>query len=166
MSQTVRERPKWVDFHCHLDLYPNHEALIRECDREGVATLAVTTTPKAWARNQELASTSKHVRVALGLHPQLVAEREGEVALFERLLDTNASVKRRDRFTKRPEASLQSNLSLSGKRPQWCDERDTLASSQAPKDAKLCDSGFPRAGRERNHEIVSLIRCSVGSIDL
>ena len=87
MSQTVRERPKWVDFHCHLDLYPNHEALIRECDREGVATLAVTTTPKAWARNQELASTSKHVRVALGLHPQLVAEREGELTLFERLLE-------------------------------------------------------------------------------
>ncbi|WP_336346720.1 Qat anti-phage system TatD family nuclease QatD [Pseudomonas monsensis] len=87
MSQTVRERPKWVDFHCHLDLYPNHEALIRECDREGVATLAVTTTPKAWARNQELASTSKHVRVALGLHPQLVAERGGELALFERLLE-------------------------------------------------------------------------------
>ncbi|NWD07102.1 Qat anti-phage system TatD family nuclease QatD [Pseudomonas gingeri] len=87
MSQTARERPKWVDFHCHLDLYPNHEALIRECDREGVATLAVTTTPKAWARNQEMASTSKHVRVALGLHPQLVAEREGELALFERLLE-------------------------------------------------------------------------------
>ncbi len=87
MSQTVRERPKWVDFHCHLDLYSTHEALIHECDREGVATLAVTTTPKAWARNQELASTSKHVRVALGLHPQLVAEREGELALFERLLE-------------------------------------------------------------------------------
>lgn len=77
MSQTVRERPKWMDFHFHLDLYPNHEALIRECDREGVATLIVTTTPKVWTRNQELASASKHVRVALGLHPQLVAEREG-----------------------------------------------------------------------------------------
>ncbi|WP_256349764.1 TatD family hydrolase, partial [Pseudomonas gingeri] len=34
-----------------------------------------------------MASTSKHVRVALGLHPQLVAEREGELALFERLLE-------------------------------------------------------------------------------
>ncbi|QNV67964.1 TatD family deoxyribonuclease [Pseudomonas sp. CFA] len=87
MSQTARERPKWVDFHCHLDLYPNHEALIHECDQEGVATLAVTTTPKAWARNQELANNSKHVRVALGLHPQLVAKREGELALFERLLE-------------------------------------------------------------------------------
>lgn len=77
-------RPKLVDFHCHLDLfYPDHAALIAECDRAAVATLAVTTTPKAWSRNRDMALTSSHVRVALGLHPQLVAEREAEIALFE-----------------------------------------------------------------------------------
>ncbi|MDN3219704.1 MULTISPECIES: Qat anti-phage system TatD family nuclease QatD [Pseudomonas] len=79
--------PKWVDFHCHLDLYPDHERLIVECDQAGVATLAVTTTPKAWRRNRELAASSRHVRVALGLHPQLVAERESELPLLERLLE-------------------------------------------------------------------------------
>lgn len=80
-------RPRWVDFHCHVDLYPDHLAVIQECDREFVATLAVTTTPKAWRRNQELAASSEYVRVALGLHPQLVAERAGEVSLFEQLLE-------------------------------------------------------------------------------
>lgn len=79
-------RPSWVDFHCHLDLYRDHEALIAECDRAAVATLAVTTTPKAWPRNRELAERSAHVRVALGLHPQVVAERAHEVSLVERLL--------------------------------------------------------------------------------
>ncbi len=79
-------RPKWVDFHCHLDLYPDHTTLIAECDRERVATLTVTTTPRAWFRNREVAQRSEHVRVALGLHPQLVGEREAEVVLFERLL--------------------------------------------------------------------------------
>lgn len=79
-------RPAWVDFHCHLDLYPDHEAVIAECDRAAVATLAVTTTPKAWARNRELAARSEHVRVALGLHPQVVADRADEVSLVERLL--------------------------------------------------------------------------------
>jgi len=74
-----------VDFHCHLDLYPDHMELIAECDRERVATLAVTTTPKAWPRNRELAASSSQVLVALGLHPQLVAEREDEISLFERL---------------------------------------------------------------------------------
>lgn len=79
--------PKWVDFHCHLDLYPDHERLILECDQADVATLAVTTTPKAWRRNRDLASSSRHVRVALGLHPQLVAERESELPLLERFLE-------------------------------------------------------------------------------
>lgn len=80
------DRPKWVDFHCHLDLYPDHAQLIRECDYAGIATLTVTTTPKAWARNSEMAMGARHVRVALGLHPQLVAEREVEIDLFARLL--------------------------------------------------------------------------------
>jgi TatD DNase family protein len=79
-------RPKWVDFHCHLDLFKDHQALIAECDREQVATLTVTTTPKAWPRNRELAERSRHVRVALGLHPHLVAERAGEFPLFEKYL--------------------------------------------------------------------------------
>lgn len=78
--------PRLIDMHCHLDLYPDHPALIEECDRHQVATLAVTTTPKAWRRNIELASRSSHVRVALGLHPQVVAERKSEIALWEALL--------------------------------------------------------------------------------
>ena len=79
-------RPLWVDFHCHLDLYPDHASLVAESDRERVATLAVTTTPKAWRRNREVAAGSDYVRVALGLHPQLVAERASELLLFEKFL--------------------------------------------------------------------------------
>ncbi len=75
-----------VDFHCHLDLYPDFEALVRECDRLEIFTLAVTTTPKAWARNRILASNTKYVRAALGLHPQLVAEHWREIDLWEKLL--------------------------------------------------------------------------------
>ncbi len=78
--------PRWVDFHCHLDLYPDHAELIARCDRDEVATLTVTTTPKAWRRNTELALGSRHVRVALGLHPQLVAERAAELPLWKELL--------------------------------------------------------------------------------
>jgi TatD DNase family protein len=51
-----------------------------------VFTLTVTTTPKAWPRNHELASATRHVRAALGLHPQLVAERAHEIGLWEELL--------------------------------------------------------------------------------
>ena len=79
-------RPEYVDFHTHLDLYPDLSAAIAACDRRRTATLAVTTTPKAFARNRQLADVSEFVRVGLGLHPQLVAERSGEIALFEKLL--------------------------------------------------------------------------------
>ena len=79
-------RPDYVDFHTHLDLYPDLPAAIAACDRRRTATLTVTTTPKAFARNRELADVSEFVRVGLGLHPQLVAERSGEIALFEKLL--------------------------------------------------------------------------------
>ncbi|MBR0688542.1 TatD family hydrolase [Bradyrhizobium manausense] len=78
---------KLVDFHCHLDLYPEFETLVAESERLGIFTLAVTTTPKAWARNNKLSSSTKYVRAALGLHPQLVAERWREIDLWERLLD-------------------------------------------------------------------------------
>lgn len=75
-----------VDFHCHVDLYPDHALAVREADAAGVFTLAVTTTPLAWPRNHELAQRTKHVRAALGLHPQLVAERAGELELWDRYL--------------------------------------------------------------------------------
>lgn len=79
-------RPDYVDFHTHLDLYPDLAQAIATCDRKRVATLAVTTTPKAFERNVELSVNSDFVRVGLGLHPQLVADRHMEIDLFERLL--------------------------------------------------------------------------------
>lgn len=78
--------PDLVDFHCHLDLYPDLSGAIAACDELRAATLAVTTTPKAFSRNRNLSSNSKFVRVALGLHPQLVNERATELALFEQFL--------------------------------------------------------------------------------
>tara|TARA_R110002072_G_scaffold284396_2_gene448432 strand:- start:21946 stop:22707 length:762 start_codon:yes stop_codon:yes gene_type:complete len=86
MDEGVIDTTGLVDFHCHLDLYPDHAMAVREADEAGIFTLAVTTTPLAWPRNHELAQRTKHVRAALGLHPQLVAEREAEIALWNEYL--------------------------------------------------------------------------------
>jgi TatD DNase family protein len=75
-----------VDFHCHLDLYPNPASAITEAEKAGIYTLTVTTTPKAWPRNLELTRHTRYVRAALGLHPQLVAERSSEISLWEEYL--------------------------------------------------------------------------------
>jgi TatD DNase family protein len=73
-----------VDFHCHLDLYSDSKNVFRECAQGNISVLAVTTTPKAWPKNKELAQGSSAIRIALGLHPQLAAERASEMELFER----------------------------------------------------------------------------------
>jgi TatD DNase family protein len=75
-----------VDFHCHLDLYPDPAAAVAEAEAAGVYTLTVTTTPKAWPGNLALTRDTRYVRAALGLHPQLVAERSSEIALWEHYL--------------------------------------------------------------------------------
>ena len=75
-----------VDFHCHLDLYSDHEASIARAEAARIYTLTVTTTPKAWTRNHELTRKTRYVRAAIGLHPQLVAERGDELPLWERYL--------------------------------------------------------------------------------
>jgi TatD DNase family protein len=79
-------KPALVDFHCHLDLYPSLETAVQQAEEAGIYTLAVTTTPKAWPRNFEITRLTRHVRAGLGLHPQLVAERHTEIALWESYL--------------------------------------------------------------------------------
>lgn len=75
-----------IDFHCHIDLYSDPAAVLAEAEAKGVYVLAVTTTPKAWAGNQKLVRNLRRVRVGLGLHPELVAERHTEIPLWEHFL--------------------------------------------------------------------------------
>lgn len=75
-----------IDFHCHLDLYPDPQAVVHRAAASGVYVLSVTTTPRAWRKTAELATGRPRIRTALGLHPQIAHERHGELALFEELL--------------------------------------------------------------------------------
>ena len=70
------------DFHCHIDLHPNPAALIEHCEKERVAVLAVTTTPRAWSQNWIWMQDSTYVHAAVGLHPELVASRYAEADLL------------------------------------------------------------------------------------
>lgn len=77
---------KLVDFHCHLDLFPNYLEIVRECEMLGIKTLTVTNAPSVWRQNQLLVQSCQHIRVALGLHPQLAHSHAKEIHLFERYL--------------------------------------------------------------------------------
>lgn len=75
-----------IDFHCHLDLFPDPSAIIAGCEQRGTHVLAVTTTPLAWDGNLALIGTKSHIQLAPGLHPELVPERYAELPLLLNLL--------------------------------------------------------------------------------
>jgi TatD DNase family protein len=80
------------DFHCHLDLFPDPAAAMADCEKHRVMTLAVTTTPRAWAQNKRWTAGTRYVIAALGLHPELAGERHHEIELFERLMPESAFI--------------------------------------------------------------------------
>lgn len=74
-----------VDYHVHLDLFQDHENMLGQCEDQRIEIFTMTTTPLAWERNKVLAKARRAIRVGLGLHPQLVAQRAAEVEMFENL---------------------------------------------------------------------------------
>jgi TatD DNase family protein len=75
-----------VDTHCHLDLYPDYQTVLEEIEYQGIRTIAVTNTPSVFRQSANLTRRSWFVETALGLHPELAACRETELALFDELL--------------------------------------------------------------------------------
>ena len=75
-----------IDFHCHIDLYPDPRGVARECARRGLYVLSVTTTPSAWNGTMAVAAGLPRIRTALGLHPQIAHQRKHELSLFDRFL--------------------------------------------------------------------------------
>lgn len=75
-----------IDFHTHLDLYPDPYAVARECIDRGIHVLSVTTTPSAWKGTSALSVPSSRIFTALGLHPQLAHQRKGELNIFDAYL--------------------------------------------------------------------------------
>ncbi|MGE3842610.1 MAG: Qat anti-phage system TatD family nuclease QatD [Vicinamibacterales bacterium] len=73
-----------IDFHCHLDLYPDPWSVAERSEQLGVRLLSVTTVPSAWSGTAALERDRIHT--ALGFHPQLALERVKEIGLFAELL--------------------------------------------------------------------------------
>ena len=80
------------DFHCHLDLFPDPAAAMADCEKHRVVTIAVTTTPRAWAQNKRWTAGKRYVFAAVGLHPELAGERHHEIELLERLMPESAFI--------------------------------------------------------------------------
>lgn len=75
-----------IDFHCHIDLYPNPAAVAAEASRLGVYVLAVTTVPAAWEGAHERFGQVRRLRLAVGLHPELAHTPHADVERLASLL--------------------------------------------------------------------------------
>lgn len=67
-----------IDFHCHLDLYPDALSMLPEVTRRNEFTLAVTTSPRAWQATSRIFAGYDTIHVALGMHPEIVAKKFNE----------------------------------------------------------------------------------------
>ena len=76
----------FTDTHCHLDLYPDMLQVAAECEKRALKTISVTNLPSQWQITSKRLANFNHIRVALGLHPQLAVEHEHELNIFLRLL--------------------------------------------------------------------------------
>lgn len=79
-----------MDFHCHLDLYPDAREVYCEAARRNAFTWLVTTSPKAFAATSRVLEPLPSVLITPGLHPEIAHERAAELEL---LLEQIAGVK-------------------------------------------------------------------------
>ena len=73
-----------MDFHCHLDLYSDPFEVVATVKKKGTFVLSVTTTPSAYEQTAHLAKDCPNIETGLGLHPELVHQRFGELSLFDK----------------------------------------------------------------------------------
>lgn len=70
--------------HCHLDLMSSMQEIASKASKNNLNILAMTTTPKAYIKEVSLLRDYSNIRVALGLHPQLIKERYLELSIVEK----------------------------------------------------------------------------------
>jgi TatD DNase family protein len=79
--------PKFIDTHCHIDLYQNPKEVLKKADENDIGVIAVTNTPSVFEHMAALVAETRFGQAALGLHPELVGERASELELMWRLFD-------------------------------------------------------------------------------
>jgi TatD DNase family protein len=71
-----------LDTHCHIDLYPNPNELIQNCENAGITVLGMTNLPSHFEMGYPHVISRKKVRLALGFHPLYAKEHNKEWPLF------------------------------------------------------------------------------------
>lgn len=71
-----------MDFHCHLDLYPDAREVYKEAAIRNVFTWLVTTSPKAFEATSRVLPPNQSVMITPGLHPEIAHDRAIELGML------------------------------------------------------------------------------------
>ncbi|MES2981141.1 MAG: Qat anti-phage system TatD family nuclease QatD [Verrucomicrobiota bacterium] len=140
-----------IDLHCHLDLYENPLEVAQKASRENIFTLAVTTSPRAWMGTSRVFKNIENIEVALGLHPEIFAEKIKEIGL---LIDNIKNTKFVGEVgidgSVRYKATLQQQTELFEKVVHECEEQGgkVISIHSRKAEQKVLDviSQYPKAG--------------------
>jgi TatD DNase family protein len=81
-----------LDTHCHIDLYPNPELVLDECDKNGFPILSMTNLPSHFERGYPFFQNRNKVRQALGMHPLHANHHKEEFPKFLRNIEKTSYI--------------------------------------------------------------------------
>lgn len=81
-----------LDTHCHIDLYPNPELILNECERNDFSILSMTNLPSHFEKGYQFFQNRKRLRIALGMHPLYSQFHEEEFPGFIRNLSKTSYI--------------------------------------------------------------------------
>lgn len=80
-----------MDFHCHLDLYPDAKSVYAKAQEEMDFVWLVTTSPRAYAATSKVLPQKDSIIVSPGLHPEVADQKASELELLlAQMADTTA----------------------------------------------------------------------------
>lgn len=71
-----------MDFHCHLDLYPDARQVYAEALRRMEFTWLVTTSPRAFVATSKVLQRQEQFHISPGLHPEVANQKQTELPLL------------------------------------------------------------------------------------
>lgn len=81
-----------MDFHCHLDLYPNAKAVYADTLVRNEFTWLVTTSPRAFAATSKILPSTERLLISPGLHPEVADRKAVELDLLMAQLESVKAV--------------------------------------------------------------------------
>lgn len=81
-----------IDTHCHFDMMQNPEQYIQSAENKGDIIIGMTNLPSHFQMGYAHVRNFRHIRLALGFHPQLAVESSKELASFSKQVNKTSYI--------------------------------------------------------------------------